>query len=197
MPHLRTYIAGLGTSGALIAAVLVASLTLGGIVAVNGLPERSEPASDGSVLVQVDQREGEAGTAVRATAEAPPERRGDDASPATDGERGGRGDESVPGPTEGTPQPVAPAPTDPPGLTAPPNPPQQPPADSKPPPPPRPAPPSGPVGGLVEEADGTAGDIVGFHPGIAEAIVPITGPIDDAMASPSPIPEPTGADSGN
>ena len=59
MPDLRTYIAGIGTSGALIAAVLVAFLALGGIVAINGLPESSDPASGGSVLVEADQREGE------------------------------------------------------------------------------------------------------------------------------------------
>lgn len=218
MTDLRTYIPGMGSSGALIAAVVVAFFALGGIVAIKGLPESSDPASAGIVLVETGPRDDV--TAVEASAATPAKRADVDPRPGRDtsgGEPGGGGnDGNSPPAGEGTPQPVdpSPAPTDPPGLTPPaPDPPDPSPQPQPPPPPnpqpqppptpPQPAPPKGPVGGLVEGADGAVGDIVGFHPGIAEAVVPITGPIDGVIGvitNPIPLPEapgPTDAGVGN
>ena len=116
MTELRTYIAGIGSSGALIAAVVVAFFALGGIVAINGLPESSTTASGGSVLVETgpsaDVTVAKAAADTRAQRGEIEGRSGRDSTGGSQGVRGKEGGSPRPG--GGTPQPVdpAPAPTD-------------------------------------------------------------------------------------
>ena len=211
MTDLRSYIAGLGSSGALVAAVVVAFLTMGGIVAIKGKPQRSTMANDGAVLVEADAR-GEAKDA-GATSEGRDQRAEAGAGRSRDGNgsSGNGGDAGAATPPGSGPQPVQPppGPTFPPGLTPPapqppapnPQPPDPPdpkpptPPAAQPPKPPQAVPPPRPVGGLIEGAEDAAGDVVGFEPGVAAPIAPITDPVDGVIGEiTKPIPLPSAPD---
>lgn len=154
MNPLRSYIAGLGSGGALIAAVVVALVSLGGVVAVEGLPGSSKSASAQNVLVKNEMAALD-DDAIRATA--PPSR--------------------VPSliPPPGAPHTFPPA--NPPHHNPPNHQPTPPPAV------PTPIPThQGPVGGLVVVVNETVHGATGVDPHLPGAIAPVTNPIDEVIA---------------
>ena len=207
MTHLRAYIAGLGSGGALLAAVIIALIALGGVVAVETLPDSSRSASADDVLVQSgapgtgESAETSSGSAAQARD------RGRGHGNAGGGARDHRdhrsgavhgGAPGFDGEAVGSPQPLPPTspPSDLPTLTPPPSdedPPQPPedphpnPPDPKPPKPPKspvPVPvPSGqgPVGGLVGVVNETVRGAGGTDPHLPGTITPITNPIDEII----------------
>jgi hypothetical protein len=200
MNHLRTYIAGLGSGGALVAAVIVALIALGGVVAVEGLPDSSHPASAEDVLVQNEVPGTDVSNAPSIASGAQGRGRG------RIGENGGKGpaksDSRDGGPSFGdtsvasAPQPLpapsgsggVPAPT-PPLVEPPSSPPHHPPhhnpaAPQPPPPSPLPVPVpthDGPIGGLVGVVNETVRGATGIDPNLPGTIAPVTTPIDDII----------------
>ena len=65
--NIRTYLAGTGASGALVAAAVVAFLTVGALFAFDGMPGDAPPSEEGSVFVG----QGAPGAAASAVAGAP------------------------------------------------------------------------------------------------------------------------------
>jgi hypothetical protein len=164
--NIRTYLAGTGASGALVAAAVVAFLTVGALFAFDGMPGDPAPSEGGSVFV------GQGAPAAAATAVA-----------------------GAPGAVAAAPAPLPPAAADallaaagpdgglPPGAPAGPGAPTTEggttlvptaePGDA----PPAPTSTSqGPVGGLVEGVGQATGD-----PGLGQATKPITDPVDQAL----------------
>jgi hypothetical protein len=167
---IRTFLAGTGASGALVAAAVVAFLTIGALFAFEGLPGGSEPAEEDSVFVGAGAP-GAAADAVGGAGDAiaddpvslPP------AAVAALRAAGGAGGAGGAGLPPGAPAPGSPAapgtPTAP-GAT-----------------PAAPAPTAGPtstpqgsVGEVVEGVDQATGDN-----GLDDATSPITAPIDQTL----------------
>lgn len=201
MSQFRTNIAALGSGGALIAAVIVALIALGGVVAVEGLPNSSNRASEGDVEVQAAVPETAAAARLASNAleaglaPGPPAAKDADHAPQVPG-RGHAG--FAPGGTRGgTPQPLPPIagldgpPTLTPPLPGPPGPPHSPPPHHPPghapPPPPLPGAPApvpnllGAFGGLVSHLDETVHGVTGLSPGLPGTLSPITDPIDGTI----------------
>jgi hypothetical protein len=164
----RVYIAGTGATAALVAAVTVVLLSLAALVTFEGLPGGSGEPEDGSVFVGPGAGGGTARAAAAALAAAP----GAVAAapvPVGAGPGAGRGGDSpvvdgvappdtpdapaVPSPPEGGSDGVVPSP----GTSH-----------------------GGPIGGVVDDVDETAGGL-GIDPGLGEATDPITGPVDQAL----------------
>ena len=172
MHRFRTYIAGIGSSGAILSAIAVAFLALGAIVSTDGLPIGSAESSDAAV--EVDSSAPEAAAAAAALASLAPAADPAAAAPAAGagGTRGG-GPAAVGAPTGGGPG-TAPGPTD----FGPGNPPVTPPTD--PPPPVAPAP-TGDTAGLVGEVDETVRGATGVDLGLGQLAKPATDILDKTV----------------
>jgi hypothetical protein len=180
----RAYVAGLGATGALVGAAVIAVLTVGAVVAFDGDARDATDSERGTVF---------AGAGGTVTALAPPSGEagrdgGGDAAggggDAAGGGGGAAGDKGMPGGAEtapgaggeGTPGgslPPAPSPAPvapPPGGAAPPT---------------SPGSGTGPVGGAVGQIDDAAGGL-GLDPGLGEITDPITGPVDETLQDPLP-----------
>jgi hypothetical protein len=168
MRTLRAYLAGTGATGALIAAAVVAFLTLAALVAFNGLPGGEE--SDEESLF-VGPGGGAAQAAATALAAAPgavaavpaPVGPGAAGGPLVAGGGPGGGPGGG-GPGGGPGSPTAPTPPGVGGTTT----------------GAAPAGGTGPVGGLVDQIDETTGG-AGLDLGLGETTDPITGPIDQTL----------------
>jgi hypothetical protein len=202
MNHLRTYIAGLGSGGALVAAVIVALIALGGVVAVEGLPDSSHPASAEDVLVQnevpgTDVSNAPSETGVQARGRG---RIGDDNrnGPADNGSSGDGHPSFGDTPVAAVPQPLPSSDSsdDVPSLTPPPaeppsSPPHHPPHHNPPGPQPHPPSPSpipvpvpsqqGPLGGLVGVVNETVRGATGIDPHLPNVLAPVATPADDII----------------
>ncbi len=182
MRNLRAYLAGLGSSGAMIGAVIVGFLALGTIVGFNGLPSTSADSNSDTVLVEDSNAPEFAAAAAARPAGAPaatPARAagtgtgagGDGAAPATAAPNDGSG------PGDGQTNPGDPGDGDP-GTTDPPEP-TSPPA----PPPTSPPAPTGSsdVGNLAEEANDAVTDVTGTDLNLDGATKGITDTVDNAV----------------
>jgi len=183
MRDLRTYITGMGSSGALLGAILIAFATLAGIVAFNGMPGGStdQTGVGDDVFVRADP-------ALGAPAGPDRDRTRGNARDRSDS----RGRTSPGGDARSAPTPVAveppgsapPATSDPepPSRTDPPHPPSsEPPAPTPTPTPVQPPSQEGDLGGLVSEVDDTVAGATGIEPGLGSATEPITDPVDDVI----------------
>jgi hypothetical protein len=204
MTHLRTYIAGLGSGGALIAAVIVALIALGGVVAVEGLPDSSHSASAEDVLVQnevpgtdvTNAPSTQTGAQARGRGRIGGGTRGKPAQNASGGGGSRFGDATAT--AAPVPQPLPPAdvsddlPSLTPPLADPPsssphhpphhNPPPFQPPSLPPPTGPVPVPTEqGPVGGLVGVVNETVRGATGADPHLPEVLAPVATPVDDIL----------------
>lgn len=189
MKDLRTYLTGIGSSGALLAAVVVAFATLAGIVAFKGTPSSTEPRVSGSdVYVRADPsrtvppaRSGRPSGRAASKGAAPARRPDRAPGPAASSSAGSAAPTPVAEPVvpaTGGPAPVAPDQPSPPPDPSPPVPP--PPA----PPPPTPIPSgNGDLSNLVNEVDETVAGATGIDPALGSTTKPITDPIDGAIGS--------------
>lgn len=178
MRDLRTYITGMGSSGALLGAILIAFATLAGIVAFTGMPGGSEePTGVGNdVFVRADpapEAPARADRSRRPTPDRSPPR-GGGRRPATGGDPGG------------SPAGVAVAPSgNAPPVTQDPDPPSRPdpPQHPNPTPPTLPPLPSqeGDVGDLVLGVDETVAGATGIDSGFGPAMKPVTDPVDHVI----------------
>jgi len=196
MSDLRTYITGIGSSGAVLGAVIVAFVTLAGLVAFNGMPGAGEDEAPSGADVFVS-----ANAPSPAAAEPKARRKGSGkrqprkASPS--GPRRARSSARRPSGRGGSPSGAGQAPSgiarpdrpsspgSPPPPSRPPAPPAtKPPPASKPPPPPHKPPASnggGPVEDIVDGVDDTVSGATGVDPGLGAATMPITGAVDGAL----------------
>jgi hypothetical protein len=178
MRNFRTYLAGLGSGGALIAAAIVGIIALGAIVGIDGLPTSSADDNSSAVIVQSNAPEIAAAASV-----------GPDAAPAPDaapgaaaavaaatapgaapgaaptGSGGSGSDDTLPTDPGDVPGGDGDG-TDPPGLPEPP-----PPTDNG----------TNDVGGVVDEVDETVEDVTGIDAGLGDATKGITDILDGAV----------------
>lgn len=173
MKTIRTYVAGLGSGGALLAAVVIGFVGLGAIVAFDGLPSTSASSDDATVIAESSAPE-TAAVAAAAPASAPaaaptaPAAAGVPGAPGGGGTGGGG---SAGGP-DGAP---GAGPPEPPG-TPPPTEPTQPGGPA-----PAPADPAGAVTGVIDAVDGTVEGTTGVDPDLGGKTGPITDILDEAV----------------
>lgn len=170
MHRLRTYIAGMGSGGAILGAIALAFVVLGAALATDGLPIGSAESSDDAV--QVDSNAPEAAAAAAALASLAPA--ADAAVPAT--AAGGTPGTAGAGTPAGT-VPGGPGESLDPGAL-PGGPDDAPPTE---PPPVPPAEPTGDVAGLVDEVDETVQGATGIDLGLGAVTEPATGILDKAV----------------
>ena len=175
MRNFRTYLAGLGSSGALIAAAIAGFIAVGAIVGFDALPGSSAADDSSTVMVQSNAPEIAAASAVgpgAAPAADPAPGAGAAVAAATAPAAGAPGTGGAPSGTDDIPVPDVPGgdgTTDPPGLPDPPVP-----------------PPDGgtnDVGGLVDEVDETVEDVTGINPDLGGATGGITDAVDGAVGN--------------
>lgn len=177
MHRLRSYIAGIGSSGAILSAIAVAFLALGAIVSTDGLPIGSADSSDAAV--EVDSSAPEAAAAAAAFASLAPATDAATAAPGAGGPATAGGGPAGPGPTGGGVDTGAPTvPTDP-GGPGPGGPPVSPPPATPPSVPP-PAP-TGDAAGLVGEVDETVTAATGIDLRLDQVTKPATGLLDKTV----------------
>jgi hypothetical protein len=182
MQRLRTYITGLGSSGALLAAAIVAFLAVGALVAIDGMPGSSADATDRSILVDTDAPEAAAAAAILGAA--PPAARPDRAAAEAAAGPGGSGPGGAAGSFSGSGSEgnAGSGSGDGTGIV---------PGDSGAGPAPGPAPGAGPspapgggpasTGDLVGEVDRAVGGATGLDLGLGEKTKPITDSVDKAV----------------
>lgn len=170
MHRLRTYIAGMGSGGAILGAIALAFVVLGAALATDGLPIGSAESSDAAV--QVDSNAPEAAAAAAALAALAPA--ADAAVPAT--AAGATPGTTGPGTTAGT-VPGGPGESLDPGAL-PGGPGDGPPTE---PPPEPPGQPTGDVAGVVDELDETVQGATGVDLGLGALTEPATGILDTTV----------------
>lgn len=184
MRSTRTYIAGLGSSGALLAAVFAGFLGLGAIVAFDGLPGSSASSDDAPVIAQSRAPEIAAVSAAAPAAAAPaaaptPLPAAAVAAPgSTSPPAGGPSPSSpgAPGTPDGSDGPGNPGDPGNPDAPPPQAPPQAPPA-----PPPAAPVPTGDVSHLVNEIDETVTGVTGLDLDLGGKTKPITDILDNTV----------------
>lgn len=188
---LRTYITGIGSSGAVLGAVIVAFVTLAGLVAFNGMPGAGEDeAPSGADVFVRAEAPSPAAAEPKARRDGSGKRQPRKASPS--GPRPARSSARRPSGRGGSPSGAGQAPSgiarpdrpSAPGSPPPPSPPPPPkPPASKPPPSPKPPASNGggPVEDIVDGVDDTVSATTGVDPGLGPAKKPITGAVDGAL----------------
>jgi hypothetical protein len=176
MKTVRTYFAGLGSGGALLAAVIAGFLTLVALVAFDGLPSSSGDSDDGAVLVESNAPE--IAAAAAATADGAPA-----ATPATPATAGGGAAGAAGGDGDGAgTAPGGGGGSGPGGDGT--NPSAPPPPGSGSGPAPGPAPGGGgggDVAGVVGEVDDTVTGTTGIDLGLGDKTKPITDAVDGVI----------------
>jgi hypothetical protein len=186
MRNLRTYLAGLGSGGAMLGAAVAAFIALGAIVGFDGLPSSSADSDSSAILVQSNAPEIAAANSVGPAA-APAAVAAAGAGAAAAGTGGGatggpgavnNGGNTNNGDTTGDDSGLPP-PTPPAG------------GDNGPPddggggepidPPPTPAPSSGPVGNAVDQVDGAVQDTTGLDLDLGGKTGAVTGAVDGVV----------------
>lgn len=176
MHRVRTYIAGIGSSGAILGAIAAAFVVLGAIVSTDGLPIGS--AQSGNAAVQVDSNAPEAAAAAATLASLGP---ADTPAPTPAAASGGGGGT---GPGAGTASsPAGGPPLDPGSLpdgTVGPTGPTTP-VDPAPPTPPPTS--GGGVSGIVDQVDQRVEGLTGVNPGLGDLTAPATGAVDHTLGN--------------
>jgi hypothetical protein len=173
--RVRTYIAGIGSSGAILCAIAAAFVVLGAIVSTEGLPIGSAQSSDAAV--QVDSNAPEAAAAAATLASLAP---ADDPAPtAAAGPGGGAGAAAgAPGSAPAGGETLDPG-TLPDGTVDPGDPTD--PVDPSPPVSPPPTPGGGGVSGIVDNVDQSIENATGINPGLGDLTGPATGAVDQTL----------------